>query len=328
MTRYLVRRLLAVVGLLFGVLLVTFVIFFSLQSNPALKSCGKVCPPARLKVVEHKLGLDKSQPEQFRLYLEGIFVGRDFGEGEQVSRCPAPCLGFSFKTDTPVLELIESRFPVTLSIAVGAAVMWMLLGVVTGVISALRAGSRIDKSIVGLSTATLSLPTQLVGLMMLLIICAKGGVAYPHYVTLAESPVGWFKNLLMPWATLAIIYSAVYTRLTRSQMIEAMQEDFIRTARGKGLSERAVTYKHGARAALPPLIVIFGLDLGGLLGGAFVTERIFGMPGLGNLAVKSIIDLDLPVILGITIFGAFFILIANLLSDIAYAMTDPKVTLR
>ncbi|MCU1593693.1 MAG: dppB 4 [Frankiales bacterium] len=328
MTRYLVRRVLALIALLFAVLVVTFVIFFSLQSNPALKSCGRVCSPERLKAVEHKFGLDKSQPEQFVIYLKGFVEGRDFGEGDAVRRCPAPCLGYSFKSDVPVLTLIESDFPVTLSIAVGAAVLWLLMGVVTGVISALRAGTRVDRSIVGISTATLSLPTQLVGYLLLLLFCVKGGVAFPHYVRIADSPWGWFTNLLLPWITLAIIYSAVYTRLTRSQMMESMQEDFIRTARGKGLSERKVTYKHGARAALPPLIVIFGLDLGGLLGGAFVTERIFGMPGLGNLAVKSIVDLDLPVILGVTIFGAFFILVANLVADIAYALTDPKVVLQ
>jgi peptide/nickel transport system permease protein len=327
MGRYLIRRLIGVIALLFAVLLVTFVIFFSLQSNPALKACGKLCTVEKLHSVEKKLGLDKSQPEQFALYVKGVFAGRDFGDGSQVSHCPRPCLGYSFKTDQPVLSMITARFPVTLSLALGAAVAWLVLGVVSGVVSALRAGSKLDKSIVGFATATLSVPTQLLGLGLLFLICYKGGVNYPRYVPITENAAQWFTNLLMPWATLAVIYSAVYTRLMRTQMMEAMQEDYIRTARGKGLSERRVAYKHGLRAALPPLVVIFGLDLGGLLGGAFVTEKIFGMPGLGNLAILSIVNLDLPVILGITLFGAFFILVANLIADVVYAISDPKVAL-
>lgn len=327
MTRYLIRRIVALIALLATVMVVSFTIFFLLQSNPALKACGKLCTPERLKQVEHKLGTDKPVHEQFLLYAKGFVVGRDFGEGSQVSHCPAPCLGYSFKTDQPVLDLIKDRFPVTLSIAVGAAVMWLILGVGTGVLSALRAGTRLDRSIVGFATASLSLPTQLVGLTLLLVVCAKGGVSYPHYVNLKDNPAAWAYNLLMPWATLAFIYSAVYTRLMRTQMLEAMQEDYIRTARGKGLTERRVAYKHGLRAALPPLIVVFGLDIGALLGGAIITEKIFGMPGLGTLAVKSIIDLDLPIILGVTLFAAFFVLLMNLLADVVYAVTDPKVVI-
>jgi len=325
MTRYLIRRIIALVALLFAVMVVTFTIFFALQSNPALKACGKLCTAEKLKAVEHKLGTDKPLSEQFQLYLKGFVVGRDFGEGDQVNHCPAPCLGYSFKTDQPVLDLIKDRFPVTLSIAVGAAIMWVILGVGTGVLSALRAGSKLDKGIVGFATGSLSLPTQLVGLSLLLLICAKGGVPFPHYVNLKDNAAEWFLNLLLPWATLAFIYSAVYTRLMRTQMLEAMQEDYIRTARGKGLTERRVAYKHGLRAALPPLIVIFGLDIGALLGGAIITEKIFGMPGLGTLAIKSIIDLDLPIILGVTIFAAFFVLVMNLVADVVYAVTDPKV---
>jgi peptide/nickel transport system permease protein len=327
MTRYLLRRLIALVALMLGVLVVTFTIFFALQSNPALKSCGKICSPEKLKQVEHKLGTDKPVSEQFYLYAKGVFLGRDFGEGDQVSHCPAPCLGYSFKTDQPVTDLIKDRAPVTLSITVGAAVLWLVFGVASGLVSALKAGSRLDKSIVGFATASLSLPVQLVGLTLLLVLCAKGGLGYPHYVNLKDNPAQWASNLILPWVTLAFIYSAVYTRLTRTQMVEAMQEDFVRTARGKGVSERRVAYKHGLRAALPPLIVVFGLDIGGLLGGAIITEKIFGMPGLGTLAYKSVTDLDLPIILGVTLFGAFVILIANLIADVVYATTDPKVVL-
>jgi peptide/nickel transport system permease protein len=327
MTRYIIRRLIAVVALLAAVLVVTFVIFFAIGSNPALRLCGKICTPTKLASIEHVIGTDVSKPQQFVNYTKGIFVGRTFGDGDQTFRCNAPCLGISFKTNQPVLGLIWDRFGTTFAVAIGAAVLWLLLGVTTGVVAALRQGSSIDKGIVGFATVGLSIPVQLVGYLLLYLICIKGKVAFPHYVNFRDNPLEWARGLIMPWVTLAFIYSSVYTRLTRTQMVEAMQEDYIRTARGKGLGERAVAYKHGLRAALPPLIVVFGLDLGALLGGAIITERIFGLTGLGNLFTTSVSFLDLPVIVGVSLFGAFFILIANLVVDVLYASTDPKVTL-
>ena len=326
MLRYVIRRSLAVLALMVAVLVVTFGIFFAIPANPAVKSCGKTCTPERLHEVEKKLGLDKSVPEQFAIYVKGIFKGRDFGEGDLVDHCPAPCLGYSFVDDQPVTTLIKDRFPVTLSLTIGAAVLWLLFGLLSGLIAALKQGTNIDRGILAVATASLSLPVQLIGLGLLYVVCAKGGVTYPHYVSFKGDPLGWAGNLLMPWATLAFLYSATYTRLARTQMIEVLQEDYIRTARGKGLSERRVALRHGARAAFPPLIIIFGLDLGGLLGGAIITERIFGMPGLGSLAIKAINQLDLPVILGSTLFAAFVILLANLVVDVVYAATDPKVS--
>lgn len=327
MTRYLIRRLLAVIGLLAAVLVVTFAIFFAIGSNPALRECGKICTPAKLKSIEHVLGTDVSKPKQFENYLTGMFVGRDFGDGDQIVHCSAPCLGISFKTDQPVRQLIVDRFGTTFSISIGAAVLWMLLGVSTGVVSALKAGSSLDRSIVGFATVGLSVPVQLVGYLLLYVICVKGGLAFPKYVNFRDNPLAWARGLVMPWVTLAFIYSAAYTRLTRTQMVEAMQEDYIRTARGKGLPERVVAGRHGLRAALPPLIVVFGLDMGALLGGAIITERIFGLSGLGVLFIQSVNFLDLPVLVGVTLFGAFFILMTNLVVDIVYAATDPKVVI-
>lgn len=326
MGRYIIRRLLAVALLMVVILVTTFGIFFAIPSDPALRSCGRYCSPEKIAQVRHKLGTDKSIYEQFWLYSKGLVQGRDFGEGTEINHCPAPCLGVSFKTDIPVRESIEQNFPVTFSIAIGAAVLWLIAGITTGVISALKPRSKLDRGIVAVATASLSLPTQFVGLMLLYVVCAKGGVQFPKYVPFADNPLLWAKNLLLPWITLAFISSAIYTRLTRSQLVEVMHEDYIRTARGKGMTERRTVYKHGLRAALPPMIVIFGLDIGALLGGAIITERIFGMPGLGTLAVKSINDVDLPVILGVTLFGAFIVLMANLVVDVLYALTDPKIT--
>ena len=328
MLRYVIRRSLAVIALMVAVLIVTFSMFFFIGSNPAVRSCGKTCTPERLAEVEKKLGLDKPKVEQFTIYVKGIFQGRDFGEGDLIDRCPAPCLGYSFVDDQPVTTLIKDRFPTTLSMTLGAAVLWIVFGLLGGLLAALRQGTNTDRGILAVATASLSLPVQLIGLGLLYIFCAKGGLNYPRYVGFTENPVSWASNLLLPWVTLAFIYSATYTRLARTQMIEVLQEDYIRTARGKGLSDRRVALRHGTRAAFPPLIVIFGLDLGGLLGGAIITETIFGMPGLGRLAIKSIFQQDLPVILGVTLFGAFVILVANLLVDVIYAALDPKVSVQ
>jgi peptide/nickel transport system permease protein len=327
MSRYIARRLLAMVALLAAVLVVTFVIFFAIGSNPALRLCGKQCTPDRLASAEHKLGTDVSKVKQFENYVHGLYAGRTYGDGDQTFDCPAPCLGISFKTDQPVLGLIWDRFGTTFAIAVGAAVMWLILGVATGVVSGLRAGTGVDRAIVGFATVGLSIPVQLVGFGLLYLVCVKGGVAFPQYVNFRDDPAGWFQNLLMPWITLAFTYSATYTRLMRTQMVEAMQEDYIRTARGKGLSEGRVAGRHGLRAALPPIIIVFGLDVGAILGGAVITERIFGISGLGTLFIQSVNNVDLPVLVGVTLLGAFFVLVANLVVDVIYATTDPKVTL-
>lgn len=326
MLRYIIRRLLGVFIILIVISAITFGIFFLIPASPATLACGRACTPERIAIINHKLGLDKPVPVQYALYVKGIVAGRDYGEGSQVSHCPAPCFGYSFKNDQPVWALLKDRFPVTLSIAIGAAILWLLMGVSTGILSALRKGSIFDRAAMSLALAGVSLPVYFTGLVALFLFAGKWHILpYPTYVSPFSDPVGWVKALIMPWFVLAFLYAALYARLTRASMLETMGEDYIRTARAKGLDERHVIGKHGLRAALTPIVTIFGLDLGALLGGAILTESVFNLPGLGQLLLLALNNIDLPIILGVTLVAAFFIVFANLVVDVLYAVVDPKV---
>jgi peptide/nickel transport system permease protein len=326
MVRYIARRLIGVALIVLVISAITFGVFFLIPASPATLACGRACTPERIAIINHKLGLDKPTYEQYGLYLKGIFAGRDYGEGTQVSHCPRPCLGFSFKNDQPVWFLIKDRFPVTFSIAIGAAVLWLLIGLSVGILSALRRGSFFDRSAMTVALAGVSLPPYLTGLVALLIFASILKILpYPSYVPFHENPFNWAKQLIMPWFTLAFLYAALYARLTRASMLETMGEDYIRTARAKGLGERRVIAKHGLRAALTPIVTIFGLDLGALLGGAILTESVFGLQGLGQLLILALNNIDLYIIVGVTLFAAFFIVFANLVVDVLYAVVDPKV---
>jgi peptide/nickel transport system permease protein len=314
--------------------IITFGIFYLLPSNPALNACGKGCNPATLKAIEAKLGIDKpvfiGTDSQYVTYVKGIFVGRDFpnggSAGAKIPHCDAPCLGFSFTTDNQVLPILKDRFPVTFSIAIGAAVLWLIFGTAIGILSALRKGSFFDRTAMSIALGGVSLPSYFTALLALSVVVFKlHWLSYPQYANFSDGVGPWAKNLMLPWLTLAFLYSALYARLTRANMLETMGEDYIRTARAKGLPENKVIAKHGLRAALTPIVTIFGLDLGGLLGGAILTESVYGMPGMGKLAIESITKTDYPIILGVTIFAAFFIIMANLIVDVLYAYIDPRV---
>ena len=342
MVRYILRRLIGVAAIIVVISIITFGIFFIIPANPAIKACGKGCVPERLHEIEAKLGLDKPvfpvgwsgwhptvhnpANSQYGQFVKGVFAGREFYGGGSTSTCDAPCLGFSFATDQPVWPLIKDRIPVTFSIAIGAAVLWLILGVSIGILSALRKGSVFDRGAMTFALAGVSLPSYFTALMALYIVCIKlQWLAYPQYYPFHQNPYLWAKSLLLPWATLAFLFAALYARLTRANMLETMGEDYIRTARAKGLPESRVIGKHGLRAALTPIVTIFGLDLGGLLGGAILTETVYSFPGLGSLALVSITKEDFPVILGVTLFAAFAIVMMNLVVDVIYAFVDPKV---
>jgi peptide/nickel transport system permease protein len=329
MGRYILRRLIGVVALVFVVMTMTFGIFFLVPASPAVLACGKSCSPERIADINAKLGLDQPIAVQYATYIKGFFVGREYGEGTAVVGCDAPCFGVSFQTDEDVLrDLLLDRLPVTLSIAAGAAVLWLLIGVSIGVLSALRKGSALDRSAMAFALGGVSLPVYFTALVSATILAGKLQlIRYPRYNDFTESPIEWASGLILPWLTLAFLYAALYARLTRASMIDTMGEDFIRTARAKGLRESRVVTKHGLRAALTPIVTLFGLDLGALLGGAVLTEQAFGLPGLGKLAIDAISSVDLPVILGVTVFSAFFIVFANFVVDVLYAVIDPKVRL-
>ena len=336
MLTYIIRRLIGAVILLLVVSAVVFSIFFLIPrlggatpDDLAGRYVGKTAGSAQIHETAVKLGFTDPIYVQYGRFAKGIVVGQDYNYGPSTEHCPAPCLGYSFITKNPVLPDLLDRLPVTLSLAFGASILWLFGGVTTGVISALRRGSFLDRSSMGVALAGVSLPIFFTGLLSLSIFSYGLGWTAPGGANPmdATSPLDWAYTMILPWITLAFLYAAAYARLTRAGMLETMNEDYIRTARAKGLPERVVVVKHGLRAALTPIVTIFGLDLGLLLGGAVLTESTYSLPGIGKYAVEAIKTNDLPKVLGVTLLAAFFIVLANLVVDLLYAVVDPRVRL-
>jgi peptide/nickel transport system permease protein len=333
MFRYVIRRSIGGIAVLFVVSLVTFGLFSIVPvvtgASPAYLYVGKISTPAQVAAVERSFGLDRPYWEQYAAYMIGIVRGREFSDGtsDGVRPCPAPCLGYSYRYQEQVSTLLKQRFPVTLSLAVGAAVLWLIFGLSIGVLSALKRGSVADRTAMIIALAGVSLPVYFTGLILLYLF-VYGPIRIlppPSYVSLTENPVGWFQCFILPWISLAFLYAALYARFTRANMLDTLGEDYIRTATAKGLPRSKVIGKHALRAALTPIITIFGLDLGALLGGAILTEKTFSLPGLGALTIDAIGKSDLPVIMGVTLLGALFIVVANIIVDVLYAVVDPRV---
>lgn len=334
---YVVRRLLAAVVLLLVVTAVTFAIFFlvprlagATPEGLASRYVGRTADEATMRAIAERLGFLDPVYVQYLRFLRQLVFGADVSTGPTTVFCPAPCLGYSFITQTPVLPDILDRLPVTLSLALGAAVLWLVSGVAIGVLSALRRGSVFDRMAMGVALAGVSLPIFFTGLLALSIFSYGLGITAPggSFTRLDENPLLWAYDLLLPWITLAFLYSAAYARLTRAGMLDTMGEDFIRTARAKGLPERTVVVKHGLRAALTPILTLFGLDLGLLLGGAILTESTFSLPGIGKYSVDAVVQNDLPKVLGVVLVGSVFIILANLVVDLLYPVVDPRVRTR
>lgn len=329
MGAYLVRRVLLMLLMLFLVTVAVFVLFAMVPADPARLTCGKACTPQVIEANRVRLGLDQSLLMQYWNWFKGLFVGRTYAEGTPVEfSCPAPALGYSFRKGECVTQLLATRIPVSIQLAAGAFVLWMVTGILAGIYAALHRGKWQDRTLVGLSLIGYSFPTFFIGLLLLFFVVIKWNwLPYPNYVPPSEDPVQWFQTMLLPWITVALVYAAFYTRLTRTQMLETLGDDYIRTARAKGLPERTVIRKHAFRAGLTPLVTAAGLDLAGLLGGAVVTESVFQLPGVGRLAIESVTDYDLPVIVGTVVIVAFFVIVANLVVDLLYAAIDPRVRL-
>ncbi|MFA1537367.1 ABC transporter permease [Actinomadura monticuli] len=336
MLAYIIRRLIGAVLMLLLVSLVTFGIFFGLpklagQTTDQIAAAyvGKAPTADAIQDTKERLGLDKPIVVQYGNYLKGIVAGTDYKAGPVTDHCPAPCLGYSYRSSQPVLGTLVDRAPATASLSLGAAVIWLIGGITTGVISALRRGTLWDRTAMIIALSGVSLPIYFTGLVSLALFSYTlkifpGGGSYTPFTS---NPVMWFQALVLPWVTLAFLYAAMYARLTRAGMLETMNEDYIRTARAKGLPEKTVVTKHALRASLTPILTIFGLDLGLLLGGAVLTENTFGIPGLGQLAIASINGGDLPMVLGITLLTAASIVFINLIVDLLYAVVDPRVRL-
>jgi peptide/nickel transport system permease protein len=316
-TAYVVRRVLWGVALLLIVSFLTFAIFYLFPSaDPAALRAGRSATPQLIAQIRHQLGLDKPFYDQYWIYVKGIVLHFD--------------LGFSYQNDEAVRTQILSRLPATISLAAGAFAVWIAIGIPTGIVSAIRPRTLLDRLSMGGALVAISAPVYWLGLVALFLFAKGTGKLQwfggaGSYVPLTEDPGQWLSSLVLPWFVLAAAFAAFYARMTRANMIETMSEDYIRTARAKGLPERRVILRHALRGALTPILTIAGLDIGLLLGGAVLTETVFNIPGVGRFAYDSIINSDLPAIQGTVLFGAFFIILANLVVDILYAFLDPRV---
>ncbi|MBX6723556.1 MAG: ABC transporter permease [Dactylosporangium sp.] len=328
MLRFLIRRVLLAVLTLFAVSVLTFMMFFALPRDPVTAMCPKNCNAERLERVRKELGLSDPKIKQYANYMKGIFVGRDLGEA-QGGHCPAPCLGYSYVNGENVTTTFARVLPVTLSIVIPAAVLWLGLGIGLGMLSALRRGTVFDRLAIGFSLTGASMQLYFVGaVLMIIFIYDLKILPTPRYVSIFDNPGQWAATLILPWIALAFLFSAIYARLSRAQMLETLSEDFVRTARAKGLPKRTVYGRHALRAAITPLVTIAGLDIGGALGGTVITETTFGLRGLGRTAIDAVREGDMPTIMATVLISAAFIVVANVLVDVLYALIDPRVRLR
>jgi len=327
---YIVRRVISGLLVLLVVSMAVFALFFYGPANPALAYCPETrCTPQRLENITQQLGLDRPVAQQYGEYMKGIVAGNDFKAGAITIKCPAPCLGVSFKLRVNVTDYLMSKFPATLSIALGSSVIFLLVGVSSGIFAARRRGTLADKGIVGVSLVINAVPYYLLALLAYLLLISKWGI-FPesgYHPLLTEGPIAWFKGLILAWLVVGISSSTQYARFSRGSMIESMNEDYVRTARAKGLSERRITLKHALRAAIVPVVTIFGLDFATLLSGTIFTETIFGIDGIGNWSIKALnTPLDLPVISTTVLISSVLIVVANLIVDILYSFLDPRVS--
>lgn len=334
MIRYVLRRFLQMLVVLWIVSLMTFMIFHAGRARPAREICNYHCTAAKMAEIEHNLGFDRPVLAQYLTYMNGLVTpdGRELGVDEATKvHCPWPCFDRSIHDATLVWPTMAKAFWPTFWLVLGGAVFWLAGGVLLGIAAARRRGQRADKISVGVAMVGASFPAPVVGYLLLFVFVVKFKVLpFPdtqNSYLFEVGPGPWLKFYLLPWITVALVNAALYTRLTRALMIDTMSANFIQTARAKGLSERRVTYKHGLRAVLAPIVTVFGLDVGTLLGGAVLTEQIFGIYGLGRVAVDAAMGIDLSVSMGVTMFGAFLVLIASLLVDLLYAVVDPRVKL-
>lgn len=328
MSRFLVRRLVEAAAVLLVLAAVLYAVFYLAPGDAARLACGPRCSPPQVAQIRGQMGLDQPVWAQFWHFLAGIVAGHDYSTGTGVVHCAAPCLGRSYRTGDLVTHLIAAELPATASLALGAMVLWLLLGVGTGLVSALRRGTLVDRLLTGLTLAGTATPVFLTGIVLLLVFCSwLRWLPYPTYVPLTADPQQWAWNLLLPWLALALVESAKYARLTRSSMLETLAEDHIRTFRAYGVGEGAIVRRHALRGALTPVIALSALDLGTMFGGALLTETLFGIPGLGQQLVRSVQLKDLPVVVGIVLVMGLAVVLANAVADVLYAVADRRVVL-
>lgn len=326
---YVARRLLLALSVLVAVIAFTFGIFFVGPGNPAYSLCSTKCTTARVAQIDHQLGLDRPKVEQLGDYLQGLVVGRDIkSDGSVIGHCDAPCLGWSYVQQQSVTTQVKQALPVTVSIVLGSAILFIPLGLLLGVVCARRRGSPLDRTLVGISQVIGNVPYYAVALILNLYLIFQWKVLpATEYVPLSENPAKWFVGFLGIWLIYGIFQSMLYVRYVRSFMIGTLAQDYVRTARSKGIPERKVVWNHALRATMAPYITLIGLDIALSLSGAIFTEQIFNVDGLGRLALGALGTSDLPVIAGTVLTGAVFVVIGNLIVDLLYVVVDPTVKL-
>jgi peptide/nickel transport system permease protein len=318
--RYLIRRLLWAAVLFLCVTVVTYVIFFIIPANPAQLAAGKSATDAKIKEVEKFLGLDQPVYVQYWRFMRRLVVEQS--------------LGTSFATRQDVNDIVLRAAPVTASLVFGGVLFWMLIAVPIGILSALRPRSLLDRASMTFVLIGISAHPVWIGLILVYFFAYKGGwfpiSGYCDMInpsTDCGGPVAWAHAMVLPWCTFALLFAATYTRMIRANVMETMNEDYVRTARAKGAPEGQVMRSHVLRNAMLAIVTMLGMDIGIALGGAVFTETVFGLPGLGRVAIESIFSFDLPITQGIVVFGTLMVIIFNLLVDLIYAWIDPRIRL-
>ncbi|GAA1906691.1 ABC transporter permease [Lapillicoccus jejuensis] len=324
---YIARRIALAVSVVLVTLVATFLLFFAGPADPAQSMCGELrCSATKLVEIRHSMGLDRPLPQQFTEYFKGLFVGREITDGGTVKECTAPCLGYSFRYHLDVREMVFDRVPTTFVLAVMSMVIFLAIGVTLGVYTAQRRGSGLDRFVVGFSQVFGAIPYYVVALLASLYLVVLNPVL-PRSASLSDGVGPWLIGMLAPALILGLVYSTSYVRYTRAQMVDTLAQDYVRTARSKGISARAVTYRHALRGALSPVLTVLGLDMAGLLAGTLITEKIFGIDGVGKLSIDALGLDDLPVIMGTVLLSAVIVVVLNLVVDVLYSVVDPRVRL-
>jgi peptide/nickel transport system permease protein len=325
---FLLRRAVGTVVTLLAISVIVYVVFYATPGNVAQITCGPRCSPEQVHQVAQQLRLDDPLWVRYWHFLEGLIAGQDYSTGTSVEHCSAPCLGLSYQSDQQVLGIILTKLPVSLSLVFGAMILWLLLGVGTGVLSAWRRGRFTERLLTGLTLAGWATPVFVIGLVLMIVVCGELQLLpFPQYVKLTDDPEQWAWNLLLPWLSLALIEAAAFARLTRASMLETLAEDHIRTFRAYGVSERKIVGRHALRGAFAPIIALNANNVGSAIGGAVLTETLFGLPGIGQELVHAVTVVDLPVVVGMVLVIGFFVVLANAVADVLYAVADRRVVL-
>ena len=324
---YIARRIVLAISVLFVALVATFLLFFAGPADPAQSMCGELrCSQQKLEDIRASMRLDRPVTEQFTEYFKGLFVGREIIQGASVKECSAPCLGYSFRGQREVKGAILERFPTTVALALMAMSVFLTVGVSTGVLAARRRGTGLDRFVVGFSQVFGAIPYYITALLFALYLTVLYPIL-PRAVNISSGIGPWLLGLVAPAIILGLVTSTGYVRYTRASMVDTLAQDYVRTARSKGISENTVVYRHALRAAISPVVTILGLDMAFLLSGTLITEQIFGVDGVGRLTIQSLFQDDLPIIMGAVLITSFLVVTMNLLVDIAYSFVDPRVRL-